>query len=68
MTKVKVKLDTTHQNTSFLKITTSMTQDHFFGCYQKEQLEWLCSIIWVKMASVNKYSDRFAEFNGLIEG
>lgn len=34
MTKVKVKMDATHQNTSFLKITTFMTQDHFFGCYQ----------------------------------
>lgn len=37
MTKVKIKKEMgyqNNQNTSFLKITTMMTQDHFFGCYQ----------------------------------
>ncbi len=68
MTKVKAKLEIVHQNTYFLKITTSIVQDHIFGCEKNEQLGWLCSIIWVKMVSMNRYTDRYVEFNGNIQG
>ncbi len=58
MTKIKVKMDVTHQNTCFLKITLNNTQDHFYGCYKGEQLDWLCNIVWAKMRLSNKAADK----------
>ena len=51
-----------------MKITMHNSDDHFYGCYKQEQCDWFCSIIWAKMALANKTPDRYAEFNGYIEG
>jgi len=59
MTKIKIKMDVTHNNCCFMKVTMYNTDDHFYGCYKNDLCDWFCSIIWAKLALVNKQSDRF---------